>query len=59
MARQGQKATRCTVKRLMRTLGIRGVVRRAPVKTTMPDPARPCPQDQVNRQLKADRPDAL
>ena len=59
LARQGQNTARCTVERLMRKLGIGGVVRGSPVKTTMPDPARPCPQDRVNRQFKADRPNAL
>ena len=34
-------------------------VRGKTVKTTRPDPARPCPRDLVNRQFKADRPNAL
>lgn len=50
---------RCTVARLMRRLGLRGVVRGKPVKTTVSDKATPCPQDQVNRQFRAERPNAL
>ena len=50
---------RCTVERLMRQMGLRGVVRGKPVRTTVSDPARPCPLDQVNRQFRAERPDAL
>lgn len=49
----------CTVERLMRQMGLRGVVRGKPVRTTVADPARPCPLDRVNRQFRADRPDAL
>jgi hypothetical protein len=41
----------------MRRLGIEGVVRGRPVRTTIPDTTRPCPLDQVNRQFKAQRPD--
>lgn len=43
----------------MRQLGIAGVVRGKPVRTTFPDPARPCPLDRVNRKFEADRPDQL
>ena len=57
--REQIQVARCTVERLMRQLGIRGVVRGKTVKTTRPDPAQPCPRDLVNRQFKADRPNAL
>ena len=57
--RERIEAARCTVERLMRRLGIQGVVRGKPVRTTIPDPARPCPMDRVNRQFEADRPNAL
>jgi putative transposase len=50
---------RCTVERLMRRLGIRGVVRGKVVKTTVSDKSTPCPRDQVNRQFRAERPNAL
>jgi putative transposase len=57
--RQQIDVARCTVERLMRRLGIRGVIRGKRVKTTVSDRARPCPQDLVNRQFNASRPNAL
>ena len=59
LQREGFAAARCTVERLMRRLGIQGVVRGRPVKTTISDKAAPCPLDRVNRQFRADRPNAL
>ncbi|GAA0490340.1 IS3 family transposase [Pigmentiphaga daeguensis] len=59
LRREGFDVARCTVARLMRRLGLRGVVRGKVVKTTISDKATPCPRDQVNRQFKAARPDAL
>jgi len=50
---------RCTVERLMRAMGLQGVVRGKPVRTTVSDKAAPCPQDKVNRQFQAPRPNAL
>ena len=50
---------RCTVERLMRAMGLQGVVRGKPVKTTVSDKAAPCPQDKVNRQFQAPRPNVL
>jgi len=50
---------RCTVERLMRRLSLEGVRRGKNVKTTIADPALPCPLDRVNRQFKADRPNQL
>lgn len=47
------------VARLMRRLGLAGVVRGRSVRTTIPDPAAACPLDRVNRQFKAPRPNAL
>ena len=43
----------------MRLKGLQGVVRGKPVKTTVSDPATPCPLDRVHRQFRADRPNAL
>ena len=43
LRRQGEDAARCTVERLMRRLGIRGVVRGKKVITTQPDTSQPCP----------------
>ena len=59
LRRQGEDAARCTVERLMRSLGIRGVVRGKKVITTNPDTSQPCPDDKVNRLFKADRPNKL
>lgn len=50
---------RCTVERLLRSMGLQGVVRGKPVKTTVGDKAAPCPQDKVNRKFRADRPNRL
>lgn len=50
---------RCTVERLMREMGLQGVVRGKKVVTTNPDAARPCPDDKVNRAFHADRPNQL
>ncbi len=59
LRRQQVAVARCTVERLMKTLGIRRVIRGNAVKTTVSDLAKPCPQDLVNRQFKASRPNAL
>ena len=50
---------RCTVARLMRELGLRGVVRGKETRTTVPDRGAPCPADKVNRQFRAPRPNLL
>lgn len=59
LKREGVVAARCTVERLMRRLDLQGVVRGKPVKTTISDKAKPCPLDKVNRQFRAERPNAL
>ena len=59
LLREGWQVARCTVERLMRRLGLRGVIRGKVVKTTVSDKAQPCPLDRVNRQFHADRPNAL
>jgi len=59
LLREGIAVARCTVERLMRRMGLYGVVRGKPVKTTVSDKATPCPLDRVNRQFRADRPNAL
>ena len=43
----------------MRGLGLQGVIRGRPVRTTIGDKATPCPLDHVHRQFKAARPNAL
>ncbi len=57
--REGVAVARCTVARLMTEMGLAGAVRGKPVKTTISDRAAPCPEDRVNRQFNAPRPDAL
>jgi putative transposase len=59
MKREGIDVARSTVARLMRSMGLKGVVRGKPVKTTISDKATPCPVDRVNRQFQAPRPNAL
>ena len=43
--RKGHAVARCTVERLMRRLGLRGVIRGKVVRITIPDPKAPCPPD--------------
>ena len=59
MAREGFDSTRCTVERLMREMGLRGVIRGKPLRTTISDKAAPCPLDHVNRQFHAPAPNRL
>jgi putative transposase len=59
LKREGHDLARCTVARLMRSMGLQGVIRGKPVRTTISDKAAPCPLDHVNRQFKAPRPNAL
>jgi hypothetical protein len=59
--REGIPAARCTVERLMRKLGLRGVRRGGykKVRTTVPDPSQDRPPDRVNRDFAPDAPDRL
>jgi putative transposase len=57
--REGQPIARCTVERLMRELGISGVIRGRRVRTTIPDDQADRPRDLVNRQFVAERPNQL
>lgn len=59
MKREGFDIARCTVARLMRSMGLQGVIRGKPVKTTISDKAAPCPLDRVNRQFQAPAPNRL
>lgn len=59
LGREGMAVARCTVERLMRRLGLRGVVRGKVVRTTVSDGKAPCPLDRVNRQFRAERPNQL
>ena len=59
LQREGQEVARCTIERLMQSMGLQGVIRGKPVKTTISDKAAACPLDHVNRQFQAPRPNAL
>ena len=60
MGREGIHEARCRVRRLMRALGLRGVVRgRAWTITTQADPAAARPADLVQRRFTATRPNQL
>jgi len=59
MLRDGTRVARCTVARLMRQMGLKGVVRGKAVKTTVSDKAALCPLDRVNRQFRAPAPNML
>ena len=59
MAREGFDVARCTVERLMADLGLQGVIRGKPVRTTVQDKAAPCPLDHVNRVFHAPAPNVL
>jgi transposase InsO family protein len=59
LRREGFTIARCTVERLMASLGLQGVIRGKPVRTTISDKSVACPLDHVNRQFQASRPNAL
>jgi len=57
--REGIKVARCTVERLMKHIGIQGVVRGRRCKTTVSNPKAVHPSDLVKRQFTATRPNQL
>jgi transposase InsO family protein len=57
--REGKDVARCTVERLMRAMGLRGVVRGRKAKTTIPDDLAERPKDLVKRHFQADGPNQL
>ena len=59
LCREGEATARCTVARLMASMGLRGIVRGKAMKTTPPDTSAPCPRDKVNRQFRAPAPNIL
>ena len=59
LQREGFDVARCTVARLMKAMGIEGIIRGKPIKTTFPDKSAPSPLDRVNRQFKAPAPNKL
>jgi len=59
LQREGTTVARCTVERLMRDLGLRGVVRGRRLRTTVPDETVPRPADLVQRDFRAPAPNRL
>ena len=59
MAREGVVVARCTVERLMRSMGLRGVTRGKVVRTTIGDAKAPCPLGRMTRQFLVERPTQL
>lgn len=59
MRREGFDVARCTVARLMKSMGLQGAIRGKTQKTTVQDKALPCPLDKVNRQFQAPAPNML
>ena len=59
LGREGVSVARCTVARLMRQMGLQGIVRGKSMRTTISDKAVLCPLDRVNRDFKAPAPNRL
>ena len=59
LLREGFAVARCTVARLMKGLGLQGVIRGRSVRTTTADKGAPCPLDRVNRQFQPSAPNRL
>lgn len=59
LLREGVSVARCTVERLMRELGLEGVVRGRKPRTTIPAPAADRPDDLVRRKFTAAAPNQL
>ena len=59
LGREGVSVARCTVARLMRQMGLQGIVRGKSVRTTISDKAVLCSLDRVNRDFKAPAPNRL
>ena len=59
LGREGVNAARCTVARLTKDMGLQGVIRGKPMRTTFADNSVPCPSDHVNLQFFAPGPNCL
>jgi putative transposase len=59
LGREGEVVARCTVERLMKSLGLQGVVRGRKCRTTIADDRAKRPLDRVNRQFQARQPNQL
>ncbi len=58
LLREGVSVARCTIARLMKTMGLKGVLRGKKVRTTISRKTHAA-HDRVNRQFVAERPDQL
>jgi putative transposase len=59
LSREETEVARCTVKRLMRDMGLQGAVRGKTCRTTLPDDSAARPTDLVNRDFTASGPNQL
>jgi putative transposase len=59
LKREKFDVARCTVERLMKNMGMQGVIRGKPIRTTFSDKSAACPLDHVNRQFHAPAPNRL
>jgi transposase InsO family protein len=59
LKREDFDIARCTVSRLMKAMGLKGVIRGKPHRTTFSDKSAPCPLDRVNRNFTAPAPNTL
>ncbi len=59
LGREDFVVARCTVERLMRSLGLQGAARGRKCRTTISDRSAERPLDRVNRQFQASRPNML
>ena len=59
LQRENVVAARCTVERLMRRMGLQGVVRGRRCRTTIADDSAALPGDLVKRDFRAERPNQL
>jgi putative transposase len=56
---EGIDVARCNVVRLTKNMGIQGIIRAKPRRTTIPDKKAPCPLDKVNGQFRVHAPNML
>ena len=59
LVREGFDVGRCTVARLMKDMGIQGIICGKPHRTTIPDKKAPCPLDKVIREFRVPVPNML
>lgn len=59
LEREGESVARCTVERLMKTMGLKGAVRGKPHRTTIAAKAATSPLDRVRRDFQPPRPNTL